>query len=313
MIIINTVKKRFFSVFAGMFCIFFAVYLFYDAQRATSVFQNSLAVCTKVLFPPLFLFSVTVGMASLCQIDTAIGKIIGKPFSKITGLPENTAYAFIAGALGGFPLGAVAAGELWENGEISSDELFRLTLISNNASPAFCISVIGLGLYNDLTFGIYLYISQLLSSLTVGFLMRKKTPYSVREFHPASKKTIPQIIVNSGMNILKVCFFYLFFASVGDAIVRCFPENSVISSVLLCFTELTTAVKNASGTGVYGILLTAFATGFSGMSVIMQIFSVLEKTSLPRMKLIRGKLLCGIINILFCVPYIILGSSSGKL
>ena len=62
-------------------------------------------------------------------------------------LPGQAAGALVLGLVGGYPIGARTAAELYRQGELTRSEALRLLAFCNNSNPVFLVSVLGAGVF----------------------------------------------------------------------------------------------------------------------------------------------------------------------
>ncbi|MBE6611297.1 MAG: hypothetical protein E7632_02290 [Ruminococcaceae bacterium] len=275
---------------------------------AASSAASALRACAASLIPALFPFIVLVGILSGVGIPQALAKLVGKPIGRLFGMSPAAAYPILMGALGGFPIGAVCTRELYEQGQLSRDEAERLCTFTNNASPAFCIGGIGASLMGDASFGLQLYLCQLAAAFFVGILQRRRGKYQPSAVLPCSPRPAAAIITDAitsgGITMLKICSFAVFFAVVGDA--ACLITEAALgeraAAVTAAIFELTLGARRCAELGGKSAkIICAAAVGWSGLSVQMQISSILSGSGI-RMKrcycckLISAVLMAGLIG-----------------
>lgn len=90
----------------------------------------------------------------------------------IFNVPGEGAFPLIMGIISGYPVGAKIVTNFRKNNICSKEEAERLLTFTNNSGPLFIIGTIGISLFGNTSIGIILFITHLLSSLTVGFLFR---------------------------------------------------------------------------------------------------------------------------------------------
>lgn len=270
-------------------------------QGATLGLKLSLGTIIPTLFPFFILSDLWVS----CAVINSDG-IIAKAYERLFGVSGSTLPAYLLGSLCGFPLGIKTAVSLYESRYISKDELERISGFANNPSAAFVISGIGAGLYKDIRIGIKLYFAVLLSSLFVGIMFRSKENKSVNTSIISRQSfNLVKSIQSAGISSLAVSCYIVFFSSV-IGLLNEIVENPLILVIVSSFLEITNACSLSADliTSYPNVkcVITAFALGFSGLSVHMQAFSLFPaKTSKARyllMKLIQG-ILCSIITFLF--------------
>ena len=238
-------------------------------------------------------------------LDFSEMKCIGKFFTRLFKIGEGGLYAFILGALCGFPLGVKCAAELYESGAIGKDEAERLIGFSNNTGPAFLICGIGLALRGSISDGIILYLSMVISAALVGIIFSLGKNAAALDFKIPKKRdfSITSSIKNAGTSTLNICAYLTFFASAIGIIRTILGENMLYLS-LVSLLEVGSASSILSKTNllspVFSLIFTAFATSFSGFSVHLQALSFIEKTDISPKKYFIMKTLQGFISAIVC-------------
>lgn len=270
--------------------IFLPLLILTDAQIAADGVRSGLALCTQVLLPSLFPFLVLSELLIVLHAAELPGKWLKKPFHALFGLSEGGTTALLLGVLCGFPVGATAAASLCDRGDISRAELHRLLLFSNNPSAGFLIGTVGCVLFGNRSVGIALFVIIWISAALVGISLRLlcKMPESFCNIPPNGVKNIPFVTAVTGSiskgisTMLHVCSFVLFFscisACLSHVLLPVTPFEAV--RVLLCgLVEMTAGVHAATQVlpPASALRMVAFISGFSGLSVCLQLFSVSER------------------------------------
>ncbi len=266
-----------------LFSLFMLGYFLKSPSLAAGSATRALHICASGLIPSLFPFIVLVSIMNASGMSRSISALIGKPLGWLFGISSPAAYAIVLGALGGFPIGAVCARELYERGDISLEEAERLCAFTNNAGPAYCIGGIGTVLFQDTAFGVRLYLCQLAAAFVIGIAQRKRAyikvnPSTIKAERLPIAEIFTRAITQGGQTMLKICSFAVFFAIIGDAACmitdRFFGE--VGSAIIASLCELTLAGRRCAALeGALSEILCAFAVGYAGMSVHMQVTSIL--------------------------------------
>ncbi len=272
------------------------------AMAAASV-SNALRICGSALIPSIFPFLVLVGIMNRSGMAEAAALLIGKPIGALFGVRKDAAYVILLGMLGGFPIGAVCIRELYGRGALTREEAERLLTFTNNAGPAFCIGGIGGALFGDTAVGIQLFFCQLSAAILIGIFQRKPVrshiPPPASEKTPCLSELLTGAVTDGGMTMLKICSFAVFFAVLGDAACKVAEQlcGKCFAAFVASLLELTMAARScallADGTAQ---VLAAFAVGFAGLSVHMQVGAVLSGSGIRQSRYLICKLAQGAIS-----------------
>lgn len=271
--------------------------------------KSALSLCANVIIPSVFPFIILSDLL-YAYTDFSSMNLLTRAFERIFKINKSGLYPFVLGMLCGFPLGVKCASELYRDGYLSRDEAERIIGFCNNTGPAFLVSGIGLGLRKSLKDGLLLYLVMVTSSIIVGMLFSiGHTKHESKNTPPAFKQfSITCSIKNAGINTLNICSYLTFFACIVGMTRSAIGEN-FIYLLLIAFLEVGSATSILSKTKILSphlsLSFSAFAVGFSGMSVHLQSISFLSDTGLRVRKYFLMKLLQGLISLVLI--YILYG------
>lgn len=240
----------------------------------------------------------------------------------------------------GYPIGAKIACDFRKNNICSKEECERLLSFTNNSGPLFIIGTVGILMFRNTTIGILLFITHILACISVGIIFRfwkrdNKAEYiKFSNMHYSTKKVVNfsnlgEIISNSLsssistilliggfivlfsviISILKSSGIILIIVKVLSPIFNIINiDSSFISPLITGFLEITNGINTISCIACkkisFNIILTAFLLGFGGISVLLQVWSIVVKTDLSIKPYIYGKLLQGILASTFTYIFI---------
>ncbi len=290
-------------------------------QEAAAGARDGLELCFNVIVPSLFPFFVLSALVVDLGLAAYLGRAmegIMRPLFRVSG---SCATAVALGFVGGYPVGARTALQVYQQGLCTRTEAERLLAFCNNSGPAFILGVVGAGVFGDGRVGLLLYLTHAAASLLTGLLFRFYEPR--REEHtqkPVSKpKPIEAVTVPAAFtgavsravqSTLSICGFVVFFA----VVLRLLSKYGVLSLAakglsLLGFQpqwakrlvsgllELSSGVSSLRGeadlTG--RISMAAFMLGWAGLSVHCQVLAFLVDSGLSPRVYLAGKLCHGLI------------------
>ncbi len=251
-----------------------------NSSNVINSLKDAMTLCFTTVIPSLFPFMVLSNMF-VGNLGEGSLKFLQKGAKSIFGISHYGCAAFICGILCGYPVGAKCVGNLYKEGKISLSEAESLVAYSNNSGPLFIIGAVGVGMFSSVKIGVILYLMHILTALICALLLK---PYTYSKVYISKsnyrKKELAQCICESTLSILNVCGFILFFAFVNELIVplvKLMP--SLIKILLTSFLEITNGAKTISECGFskeIKIALCAMALGWSGLSVHLQVKSILS-------------------------------------
>ena len=262
-------------------------------QKALDI---SIKLCLSSIIPAVFPFMILSDFL-ISNASISNNSKISKIFSKITGINPCGALAFILGNICGFPIGAHISTEFFKNGKISVDEYNGLLPISTNPSAAFIISGVGLGIRGSLFDGVKLYISVVWATITAALFWKcQKSATCLSSKINKLEFSLANSIKNA-INSLIYVFAYIFFFSIVINVIYSFGLSAHITALISSFLEVGNACSS-----IYllklprslSLAITAFALGFSGISMYVQALSFADR-SVKQTMYIKIKLTEGIL------------------
>ena len=259
----------------------------FSSDIAIEYMKKGLILCSRAVIPALFPFMVMSELIVSSGVGIKVSKLFARPMRYLFGVSEAGACAYILGLVCGFPIGAKTAVSMYDQGCITKNELVGLMTFCNNPGSAFVISAVGVALLGNKTVGFALYISVILSSLTVGLVGKYFLGYK-KESSPRGSVFIPRdlnakivtdAVQSSALSMLTVCAYVVFFSAlvgcVGSLLSR-FEMPPELTACIFGFFEISSGVGEAAAlqNRVSSLLLCALFVGWSGLSVAFQIMSV---------------------------------------
>ncbi len=328
---------------AILFLVFTISILIFSKSNLAAV-KSGLLLWTNSVVPSLFPFFVAVELLMHTNIIKISGKffnIIMKPLFNIRG---EGAFAFIMGIISGYPVGAKIASEFRKKNICTKEECERLLSFTNNSGPLFIIGTVGITMFKDTTIGILLLLTHILACITVGILFRFWKSKSIsnnfistdnqyldnyKNKNTASFVNLGEIISESISNSISTLFIIGGFVVLFSCIISILKTSGILNiislffSIFLKFFNIDTSFANGIVTGFLeitnginiissipckkisiNIILTAFFLGFGGISVFLQVLSIVSKTDLSIKPYIYGKLLHGILSAIYTYIFI---------
>jgi len=269
-----------------------------DAARVRAAAEEALLLCGRSVIPALFPFmAASTMLVSMGFGEWAAPRLAG--LMSLYRLPGLAGSALLLGLVGGYPIGARTAAELYKKGLLTRDEAQRLLGFCNNSNPVFLISVLGGGVFGSPRTGVYLWLIHVLSALLTGFFFRGSAKPVGRQrpprISPCQAASLPAAFVEGVRsacgNMLAVCGFVVFFYVLASPLSRLggLPGAGLVGLLeLFSLTPLLTA-------GRPGFILASACAGWGGASILCQTAAVLEDSGLELRNCVAGKLIQGLL------------------
>lgn len=287
-------------------------------QQAMEGARNGLTLCGNVIIPSLFPFLILSALVVELGMAARLGRALGPVMWPLFRVNGSCACAVALGFIGGYPVGARTAINLYQKGLCSRTEAQRLLAFCNNSGPAFILGVVGAGIFADSRVGLLLYLIHALASLCVGLLFRfyGREPRGVSAVPPSSigavrfSSALTGSVSSALQSTLGICSFVVFFSVVISLLDSFGILSALAEGLALLFSplgmteewarrlltgvlEISSGVWSLSGAGsLHGKLsMAAFMLGWAGLSVHCQVLSFLTESGLSMGTYLIGKAL----------------------
>lgn len=264
--------------------------------------KNGLILLGDNIIPSLFPFMVLSSFVSSSSVIELLAKLLEKPSRKIFRMSGNGSIAVLLGLMGGYPIGAKCTAEFFTNGRLTENEANRLFFWCINPGPAFVITAVGNFMLSDFKAGILLYVSNILSAVSIGFCTRffcdgKKTvTYSLKN---TNKKDIFVNSVSTGSEaMLGICGWVLTFSAIGG-LCNSAIHNENLNIFINTILEVTTGCTYAVNHGLPLPLISAIL-GFGGFAVFFQVRNYMDTCHVSMKTFLCIRLLNSALSAFFC-------------
>ena len=324
------VKRNILTIIFMLFLFFLVIY----SKNNLTATKDGLTLWATCVVPSLFPFFIATELLNYTNITKIFGKLLSKVMRPIFNIPGEGAYAFIMGIISGYPVGAKIVSDFYENGICTKNEAERMLSFTNNSGPLFIIGTVGILLFGNSNIGILLFVTHILSSITVGIILG----ISSRFYKISEKKHISGInnvssesnvntlsnlgnilansISKSITTVLQIGGFVVLFSVILSILNRLnvieflssffalfsIPKelsNGLISGIIE-LTNGASLVANLNTKNIsINIIVCAFLLGFGGFSVLLQVLGIISRVGLNIKTYMVGKFLQGIISALY--------------
>ena len=327
---------KFRRIFIPALFVMFAICLVLFSSSNLSAAQSGLILWATSVIPSLFPFFVATELLSYTNIVNILGKFFNKLMKPIFNVRGEGSFAFIMGIISGYPVGAKIACNLRESNICSKEECERLLAFTNNSGPLFIIGTVGVKMFGSSIIGFLLLITHILACVSVGFCFRfwksnssnylggnnsKKAISTKKVCLSNLGEVISKSITNSIATILNIGGFIVIFSVIisilkhsnfmfllNPLLNALHSPTGIIESFLLGIVEITNGIFEISSIPLkklsINIILSSFLLGCGGISILLQVWSIVSKTDLSIKPYVIGKILHGIFSALYCLLFI---------
>ena len=154
-------KERYRDILLGAGLLWATLALILWPEQAMDAMRDGLRLCGNVIVPSLFPFFVLSSLVVELGMSRYLGRLLEPIMVPLFRVNGSCATALALGFVGGYPVGAQTAIQIYQNGQCSRAEAERMLAFCNNSGPAFILGVVGAGVFGSGTAGLLLYLAQI--------------------------------------------------------------------------------------------------------------------------------------------------------
>lgn len=280
------------------------IFLFNLDIVINSTLSASYLFITKV-FVSIFPFIILSDILFYFNYDLFLKKIFGNIISKLFNVSKSTSIIYVLSILTSHPTNSVYIKEMLDRKEIDENDINKILLTTYFPSIAFVIGTIGIGIYHSIKTGVFLYLTILIKNILIGIFLRGKNLSKEIQSIKKNNITLQETISNSIIKGINISYTILgniiIFTIIVNLLNNYLNINSTILSLMSGMLEMTSGIFMISNLNInlsQKILLTSFILNFSGLSIIFQTTSILNKYKINIKKILIIKLIFSIMILL---------------
>lgn len=287
--------------------------IIYSADISSEI-RIGIDVCLNILIPSLFSFIVL----STFLVKTWYAKIFVFPIKwiikKIYSVDDTGSIIVFLSLIGGYPVGANLVVTNLSDGNITKEESERLICFCVNSGPAFIVGAVAIPIFNNISIGLIIYLSHIISSAIIANITRNKKYTNSEKTNEAPPMKISDALVCSTRlacsTMLSVCSLVIVFSAIMTILEKTqiinfiislsssFTDKDTVTAFIYGFLEICKGcTKISSLHGLNKILMASGLTAFGGLCVHLQVISITNKFKLNMRKYFITRLIYSIISI----------------
>lgn len=250
-----------------------------------NTFTDTLKSFIFNLMPTMLPFFIISDLLTNYGFPRLISQKIGK-FMHIFKLSNICAYPLIMSTTSGFPANAKVINDMLDKRQINEIEANKLLTFTHFSNPLFIIGTVGVIFLQNKAMAIIILIFHYLTNLIIGLIFNKIFNYTSNNnkeipiVQEGFVKTLSNAIVK-GINSLFIVFGIILFSSlITNLLSSKLNINPFNKALITSFLEITKGLREISclslSINIKATLMTFFIS-FGGLSIHMQIISILSK------------------------------------
>ena len=297
------------------------IFICFEVLTARETILNSVSFSLTIwknnIFPSLFPFFVLSEIMIKYGMTEFVGNLL-KPFmNKLFKIKSTAAFVFVMSILSGNPANAKYTRELYLNKDLNKNEATKILCFSCFANPLFILGTVSLLFLNNKEVGLLLLLCHYTGNIIIGLLLRNYYPSpkekekvslikAINAMHQKrlkNKESFGEIITNSILHSIDTLLLILGVMTMCLVITTIIDNNlnlnSILQSLLNGGVEMTQGLKYISMEDIplkLKCILSVMILSFGGLSVHMQIVSILSDTKIKYLPFLLSRILHSIIS-----------------
>ncbi len=309
-------NKKLNSLLISFLTFLFLIEFLIHNDSLIQTFFQSISLWFNYLLPTIFIFFTLTDILNNYNFPYYLEKIFGKIIHKIYYLPNCTSYIIFMSMTSGFPGNSKLIKEQLDANKIDSYTATRLLTMTHFSNPLFILYTIGNNFLHNKKISIIIIFVHFLTNFLIGYLFRHIFNVPCPNKKSVFKTPLPfmnmlKTSINNSISIsLNVLGIIIIFSLMTTTINHYLNLNIYSNALLNGLLEITNGLKLLSKLNINIILkatITTFFLSFGGLSIHMQIMSILNKYHINYLIYLLSRIMHGAISSL--IVYIILINS----
>lgn len=310
-------KKKIYTILIIIITLFIGFEMLTESKSILDSVKFSFQIWIDNIFPSLFPFFVLSELLINFGFAHFIGEILNPFMYRLFKLKGEASFALAMSMISGFPSGAKYTSELYDRKIINEHEASKLLTFTHFSSPMFILGTISVSFLNNVEVGILILIIHYISNFIIGLIFRnyyisdktnekisiKKAFLKMHDERVNNSKNLGQIITNSLINSINILLLILGVISLFLIITTVINNNLNLSiytkSIINGLFEMTQGLKYVTLLDFplkIKVLLCTMLISFGGLSVHMQVISMISDTKIKYFPFLVARILHAIIS-----------------
>ena len=289
----------------------FLIEIFNYSNLVVNTIYNSSKIWFYNIVPTILPIYLIVDLFSNYNGFYYLTKIFGNILERIFKIKKETSYVFILSIISGFPSNSKYIKDLLDNKEINNKEADKLLTFTHFSNPLFIIESIGTSFLHNKKIGIIILIIHYFTNIIIGLFYRNYY-VSINNIKIKKKEKMRFVtcLTNSIYKTIKILFLLFgiisFFMLITTILREKLPNNYFIN-IICGLLEMTQGIYYISSSNINLVLkasIITFFISFGGISIHMQVFSILNEYKLKYSNYLLARIFHALIS--SCLVYLVL-------
>lgn len=290
-------RKKHFSL---LILIIFTLLLF---TRNKLIHESIIEACTLFLtkvFPSLFPILILCDLFIYFEFPELLCHLFGKIFEKLFHTSAYGAFAFFMSLFSGTPANAYIIKNLVFQNKLTIDEASYIFSFSFFTNPLFLYTMLKLIFPNNPLVVAKIFIAPYITNFIIGIIKRPSKKEYNNMIFATKKKTLSNTLIQSiknSMNTMLMILGTITFFYIINSIIN--PHHFIFINGILEVSQGLNNLINSSISLKIKELFTLIFISFGGLSIHLQIRSILENSTISFITFFKTRLLQCLLSIIW--------------
>lgn len=305
-------KKKIISMLIMLILLYVGFKILTNSDSILKSVNFSFKIWESNIFPSLFPFFVLSELLINYGFVELIAEILKPIMNHLFKINSHSAFVFVMSMISGFPSNAKYTKELYQKGILTESEASKILTFSHFSNPLFILGTVSILFLKNMEAGIIVLSIHYITNIFIGLLFRNYEPSpkekekislknAILKMHQKrmqNKKSFGQILSTAIMNSINTLLLILgtvtVFLVITTIINHSLNINTYYQSILNGFVEMTQGLKYISLLQIPLKLkstITVMILSFGGLSVHMQVISILSDTKIKYLPFFTARIL----------------------
>lgn len=289
--------KKILNFFMMFFLLYIILQIIIFSSEVKAAILFSFDIFKNNVFPNLFPFMVVSGLLINYGFVELCSKLFTPLFRKLFKISGNAAYVLIMSMLSGFPSNSKYTKELYLKGNLSEKEATKVLMFTHFSNPLFIMGMIASFL--DFKTALTILICHYSGNIIIGLLFRNcfvsNNNCELKKIDKIAFGSVLSSSISNSINTLLLIFGTITVFLIITCIIRLnLNLSSFYNALIGGILEMTQGLKMISlleiSLKVKAILMTMILS-FGGISVHMQVLSIISDTKIKYQPFLIARLL----------------------
>lgn len=305
-------KKIIESIIIITILIFFTFEILTGSELIIKTVSSALEIWASNVFPSLFPFFVLSELLIQYGFVELVSELFKNTMQKLFKINGYSSFVFIMSLISGFPSSAKYTRKLYLDGKLNENEASKLLTFTHFSNPLFILGTVSILFLKNKEVGFLILFCHYFTNIILGLIFRNYYPSDYTYQKTSLKqaiiamhkkrlenttsfgKVISSAVTNTIQTLLLILGTIIIFLIITAIIDKNLNINNYYQAILNGTIEMTQGLKYISLLDIplkLKSILTTMILSFGGLSVHIQMFSILSDTKINYLPFLTARLL----------------------